>query len=288
MTMKPKTVTKIKKTIRNVLTVFLLIFIILPALWVVVSSFRPRRDILAKPAVWVPRDLSFKSYQMLFSGKKHGEMSVPVREYFRNSIIISVTSTIVAVGIGMLGGYAFSRFRFRGKNTLFLLIMLSRTIPGIALSLPLLIFYSYTKLIDTRIGIIVVYVALNVPFAIWLTDGFFREIPNELSESAQIDGCSRWQAFWKIDFPLAGPGIGASGIFAFLIAWNEFAIANVLTRTLRSKTMPVGLFDFVFEFVMDWRGMCTLAVIMLIPAVIITFIIQKNLVRGLTFGALKG
>jgi multiple sugar transport system permease protein len=166
--------------------------------------------------------------------------------------------------------------------------MLSRTIPGIALSLPLLIFYSYTKLIDTKIGIIIVYVALNVPFAVWLTDGFFREIPGELSESAQIDGCSRWKAFWKIDFPLAGPGIGASGIFAFLIAWNEFAIANVLTRTLRSKTMPVGLFDFVFEFVMDWRGMCTLAVIMLVPAVIITFIIQKNLVRGLTFGALKG
>jgi len=286
--MKRRTVKKLKKTVLMVVTVLLLIFIILPALWIVVSSFRPRKDILAKPAVWVPRDLDIKSYQMIFSGSRHGEMSVPVREYFMNSIIISVSSTVVAVGIGMLGGYAFSRFRFKGKNTLFLLIMLSRTIPGIALSLPLLIFYSYTNLIDTKIGLIIVYVALNVPFAVWLTDGFFREIPNELAESAQIDGCSRWQAFWKIDFPLAGPGIGASGIFAFLIAWNEFAIANVLTRTLRSKTMPVGLFDFVFEFVMDWRGMCTLAVIMLIPAVIITFIIQKNLVRGLTFGALKG
>jgi multiple sugar transport system permease protein len=286
--MKRRTVKKLKKSVLMVVTVLLLIFIILPALWIVVSSFRPRKDILAKPAVWVPRDLSLKSYQMIFSGSRHGEMSVPVRDYFVNSIIISVSSTVVAVGIGMLGGYAFSRFRFKGKNTLFLLIMLSRTIPGIALSLPLLIFYSYTNLIDTKIGLIIVYVALNVPFAVWLTDGFFREIPNELAESAQIDGCSRWQAFWKIDFPLAGPGIGASGIFAFLIAWNEFAIANVLTRTLRSKTMPVGLFDFVFEFVMDWRGMCTLAVIMLIPAVIITFIIQKNLVRGLTFGALKG
>jgi multiple sugar transport system permease protein len=286
--MKTRTVKKVKKVILYVLAVLLIIIITLPALWVVLSSFRPRKDILAKPAVWIPRNMSFKSYRMLFSHAKKGEMSVPVSEYFRNSIIISLSSTFVAVGIGMLGGYAFSRFRFRGKNTLFLLIMLSRTIPGIALSLPLLIFYSYTNLIDTKIGIVIVYVALNVPFAVWLTDGFFREIPNELSESAQIDGCSRWQAFWKIDFPLAGPGIGASGIFAFLIAWNEFAIANVLTRTLRSKTMPVGLFDFVFEFVMDWRGMCTLAVIMLIPAVIITFIIQKNLVKGLTFGALKG
>lgn len=286
--MNGKVIKKVKKTVLNIFTILLLIIITLPALWIVLSSFRPRKDILAKPAVWVPRNLSFTSYRMIFSGTKHGHMSVPVREYFINSIIISVSSTIVAVGIGMLGGYAFSRFKFKHKNSLFLLIMLSRAIPGIALSLPLLIFYSYTKLIDTKIGIIIVYVALNVPFAIWLTDGFFREIPNELSESAQIDGCSRWKAFWRIDFPLAGPGIGASGIFAFLIAWNEFAIANVLTRTLRSKTMPVGLFDFVFEFVMDWRGMCTLAVIMLIPAVIITFIIQKNLVKGLTFGALKG
>jgi multiple sugar transport system permease protein len=285
--MEQKKVKRLKKGVLNVITAIVLIIVLLPALWVIVSSFRPRKDILAKPAVWIPRELSFKSYRMIFSRARHGEMSVPVREYFINSIIISVSSTIVAVGIGMLGGYAFSRFRFRGKNTIFLLIMLSRTIPGIALSLPLLIFYSYTKLIDTKIGMIIVYVALNVPFTIWLTDGFFREIPTELSESAQIDGCSRWKAFWRIDFPLAGPGIGASGIFAFLIAWNEFAIANVLTRTLRSKTMPVGLFDFVFEFVMDWRGMCTLAVIMLIPAVIITFIIQKNLVRGLTFGALK-
>jgi multiple sugar transport system permease protein len=146
----------------------------------------------------------------------------------------------------------------------------------------------YFGFIDRIIGIVIVYVALNVPFTIWLTDGFFREIPPELSESAQLDGCSRWQAFWRIDFPLAGPGIGASGIFAFLIAWNEFAISNVLTRTLRSKTLPVGLFDFVFEFTLDWRGMCTLAVVMLVPAVIITFIIQKNLVRGLTFGAVKG
>jgi multiple sugar transport system permease protein len=286
--MRSKTVKKIKNTFLNVITGILLVVILLPAAWILLSSFRPLKEIMAKPAVWIPTELNTESYTMIFSGSRHGMKSVPVKDYFRNSIIISVTSTIFAVGIGMLGGYAFSRFKFKRKNTLFLLIMLSRTVPGIALSLPLMIFYSYTALIDTIIGMVIIYVALNVPFSIWLTDGFFREIPAELSESAQIDGCSRWQAFWKIDFPLAGPGIGASGIFAFLIAWNEFAIANVITRTLRSKTMPVGLFDFVFEFTLDWRGMCTLAVIMLVPAVIITFVIQKNLVRGLTFGAMKG
>jgi multiple sugar transport system permease protein len=286
--MDARTAGRIRSSLLNILTVVVVVIIVLPAFWVVLSSFRPQRDILAKPAVWIPRDLSLKSYKMIFSGARHGEMSVPVRDYFKNSMIISLSSTVCAVFVGMFAGYAFSRFRFRGKNSIFLLIMLSRTVPGIALSLPLLIFYSQTRLVDTKIGLIIVYVALNVPFTIWLTDGFFREIPVELSEAAQIDGCSYWKAFLKIDFPLAGPGIAAAGIFAFLISWNEFAIANVLTRSLTSKTMPVGLFDFVFEFVMDWRGMCTLAVLMLIPAVIITFIIEKNLVRGLTFGALKG
>ncbi len=284
MAMKEK---PLKQTFYYFLAVVILLVYIIPAGWITLTSLRPTKDILSKPPVWVPSDLSLKTYRMIFSRESHGEMSVPVKEYFVNSIIISFSSTILALAIGMLAGYSFSRFQFKGKNTIFLLIMLSRAIPGIALSLPLLMVYSRTALIDTKIGMIIAYIALNVPFTIWLTDGFFREIPKELDESASIDGCSPWMAFWRIDFPLAGPGIAAAGIFAFLLSWNEFAIANVLTKSLNSKTMPVGLFDFVNEFVMDWRGMCTMAVIMLVPAIALTIAIQKNLVRGLTFGALK-
>ncbi len=284
MAMKEK---PLKQTFYYVLAVIILLIYIIPAGWITLTSIRPTKDILSKPPVWVPSDLSLKTYRMIFSRESHGEMSVPVKEYFVNSIIISFSSTILALAIGMLAGYSFSRFQFKGKNTIFLLIMLSRAIPGIALSLPLLMVYSRTALIDTKIGMVIAYIALNVPFTIWLTDGFFREIPKELDESASIDGCSPWMAFWRIDFPLAGPGIAAAGIFAFLLSWNEFAIANVLTKSLNSKTMPVGLFDFVNEFVMDWRGMCTMAVIMLVPAIALTIAIQKNLVRGLTFGAIK-
>jgi multiple sugar transport system permease protein len=284
MAMKEK---PLKRTFYYFLAVIILLVYIIPAGWITLTSLRPTKDILAKPPVWVPSDLSLKTYRMIFSRESHGEMSVPVKEYFINSVVISVSSTLLALAIGMLAGYSFSRFQFKGKNAIFLLIMLSRAIPGIALSLPLLMVYSRTALIDTKIGMIIAYIALNVPFTIWLTDGFFREIPKELDESASIDGCSPWMAFWRIDFPLAGPGIAAAGIFAFLLSWNEFAIANVLTKSLNSKTMPVGLFDFVNEFVMDWRGMCTMAVIMLVPAIALTIAIQKNLVRGLTFGALK-
>jgi len=166
--------------------------------------------------------------------------------------------------------------------------MLSRAVPGIALSLPVFILWSRLGIIDTPLSLILVYVAMNVPFVVWLTDGFFRQVPLELSEAAQIDGCTRWQAFWRVEFPLARAGIASAGIFAFLISWNEFALASQLTRSTDSKTLPVGLMDFTAQFTIDWAGMCAMAVIIIIPAVVLTFIVQKHLIAGLTFGGVKG
>jgi multiple sugar transport system permease protein len=260
--------------------------ICLPGLWIVLASFRPTVEIMAKPPVWIPQDLSFDAYVAMFSGV--GQGGIPIIEYFRNSLIISVTSTAIALAIGMAGGYAFARFRFKAKSSIFLGLMLTRTVPGIALSLPLFFVYSKLGIIDTHFGLIIAYVALNVPFTIWLIDGFFRQVPKDLAEAAQIDGCTRWQAFWQVEFPLAGPGIASAGIFAFLTSWNEFALASQLTRSVNSKTLPVGLLDYTSEFTIDWRGMCALAVIMIIPALVLTFIVQKHLVSGLTSGAVKG
>lgn len=260
--------------------------ICLPGLWIVLASFRPTVEIMAKPPVWIPQELSFDAYVAMFSGV--GQGGIPVIEYFRNSLIISVTSTAIALALGMAGGYAFARFRFKAKSSIFLGLMLTRTVPGIALSLPLFFVYSKLGIIDTHFGLIVAYVALNVPFTIWLIDGFFRQVPRDLADAAQIDGCTRWQAFWQVEFPLAGPGIASAGIFAFLTSWNEFALASQLTRSVNSKTLPVGLLDYTSEFTIDWRGMCALAVIMIIPALVLTFIVQKHLVSGLTSGAVKG
>lgn len=260
--------------------------ICLPGLWIVLSSFRPTVEIMAKPPVWIPQDLSLEAYVAMFSGV--GQGGIPVIDYFRNSLIISVTSTAISLAIGMAGGYAFARYRFKAKSAIFLGLMLTRTVPGIALSLPLFFVYAKLGIIDTHFGMILVYVALNVPFTIWLIDGFFRQVPKDLAEAAQIDGCTRWQAFWQVEFPLAGPGIASAGIFAFLTSWNEFALASQLTRSTNSKTLPVGLLDYTAEFTIDWRGMCALAVVMIIPALVLTFIVQKHLVSGLTSGAVKG
>jgi multiple sugar transport system permease protein len=263
-----------------------MLIICLPGAWIVLNSLRPTVEIMAKPPVWIPHKLSLDAYISMFGAL--GQGGVPVLDYFRNSLIVSITSTAIAIAIGMAGGYAFARFRFQGKSALFLGFMLTRTVPGIALSLPLFIIFARIGIIDTYLALILTYVALNVPFTIWLVDGFFRQVPRDLADAAQIDGCTRWQAFWQVEFPLAGSGIASAAIFAFMTSWNEFALASQLTRSVNSKTLPVGLLDFTSEFTIDWRGMCALAVVMIVPAFVLTFVIQKRLVSGLTFGAVKG
>jgi len=274
-------------TAAHFVALFLAMLIICaPGAWIILNSLRPTVEIMAKPPVWIPHELNLGAYRSMFSVV--GQGGIPVWSYFRNSLIISVTSTIIAIAIGMSGGYAFARFPFPGKSAWFLGLMLSRTVPGIALSLPLFILYARLGILDTHLALIIAYVALNVPFTIWLTDGFFRQAPKDLAEAAQIDGCTRWQAFWQVEFPLAGPGIASSAIFAFLTSWNEFALASQITRSVKSQTLPVGLLDYTSEFTIDWRGMCALAVVMVAPALALTFVIQKRLVSGLTFGAVKG
>ncbi len=268
-------------------TFLLMLVMCLPGLWVVLSAFRPNREILAKPPVWVPEQLTLDNFGKIF-GFGAEQVGIPVGSYFMNSLIIALTSTVIALAVGIAGGYAFARFRFRGKNAVFLGLMLFRAVPGIALSLPIFMLWSWIGLINTRPGLIIVYVSLNVPFTIWLIDGFFRQIPASLSEAALVDGCTRWQAFWKIEFPLARSGIAAAGVFAFLTSWNEFALASQLTRSTASKTLPVGLMDFTAQFTIDWAGMCAMAVIIIIPALILTFLVQKHLISGLTFGGVKG
>lgn len=284
---------RLSSALLDVLVWLILIVMLVPALWLVFTSVRNPVEVNARPPVWIPRELTLDGFKPLFGQATEMTGAIPFDRYFFNSTVVALVSTIVAVTLGTMAGYVFARYRFRGKNMLFLGIMLSRAVPGIALSLPLFLLFarvsqaSPLKLIDTQLGLIIVYVAVNVPFTIWLMDGFFREIPSELSEAAQLDGCSEWQTFTLINLPLALPGLAASAIFAFLAAWNEFQIAGVLTRTINSKTAPVGLFDFTGQFTIDWRGMAAMATVMMIPAIAFVLIVQRNLVRGLTFGAVK-
>ena len=276
------------RLIMNGLAWFFLILLALPAFWIVLTAFRPNAEINSSPPVWIPREITFEAFGNMFGLNPDVRQRVPVEDYMRNSLIASVTSTVVAVSVGTLAGYAFARFRFRFHTVAFLGIMLSRAIPGVALSLPLFILFNQLKLVNNIWGLAFVYIAINIPFSTWLMDGFFRQIPKDLTEAAYIDGCGHFSAFWRVELPLALPGLATAAIFAFLAAWNEYQIVSVLARSSAARTFPPGLFDFTEQFTFDWRGMAAMSVIMMIPAIVFVILVQRNLVSGLTFGAVKG
>jgi multiple sugar transport system permease protein len=280
-------------TLRDILLWVIVLIFFLPALWIIITSIRPNVEINTRPPVWIPSAIDLTSYKILLGmpapeGAFGMGASIPVADYARNSIVIALTSTLIALSLGTMAGYVFARFRFRGKNGVFLSMMLLRAVPGVALSLPLFILFVRIGLSDKIPGMILAYSAMNIAFTAWLMDGFFRAIPEDLDEAALIDGCSRWTSFLRVDLPLALPGVAASGIFAFLTCWNEFALATVITRTPASRTFPPALYEFTGSFVSDWRGMTAMSVMMLIPAVIFVALVQKQLVQGLSAGAIKG
>ena len=279
--------------LRDIVLYIIILIFFLPSLWIVLTSIRPNVEINTRPPVWLPKTLDFSSYEILFGmptppGAFDLGGSIPVPSYARNSITIALVSTFLALTFGTLAGFAFARFSFRGKNGIFLSMMLARAVPGVALSLPLFVLFARLGLSDSVLGMIIAYTALNIPFTAWLMDGFFRALPQELDDAALIDGCSRWTALLRVDLPLALPGVAASGIFAFLTSWNEFALATVITRTATSRTFPPALLEYTNGFVSDWRGMCALSVLMLIPSVIFVALVQRQLVEGLASGATKG
>ena len=291
-TVKPRPTTRRRIHWRDVganwLAFTVIAILALPAVWIILTAFRPNLEVNASPPIWIPRALTLDAFESLFGLNPSTASGVPVMRYLTNSLTISLLATALSVPIGTAAGYAFSRFDFVGSRVLLLLLLLTRAVPGVALSLPLFLLMRNIGLIDTVQGLAFVYMALNIPFTAWLMDGFFRRIPRELDDAAYVDGASHWQTFWKIDLPLALPGLGAASVFAFLASWNEYQIASIITKTPASKTFPVGLSDFTTQFTVDWRGMAAMSVLMMIPAIIFVLLMQRSLTKGLTFGAVKG
>jgi multiple sugar transport system permease protein len=279
---------KRNQALLNVLAFAIILLMLFPAVWVVFTSIRPYSEINKSPVVWIPMEITLEAFGNLFGQNPEMVSQAPIGRYALNSIIVALFSTGFSIALGTAAGYAFARFRFRGHTVMFLGLMLSRAIPGVVLGLPLFILFSQLGLLNQLSSLIIINVALNIPFTAWLMDGFFRHIPFDLDEAAYIDGANHWQVFWLIDLPLARSGMTAAGVFAFLASWNEFQIVSLLSRSPEGKTFTVGLLGFIQTFTSDWRGMAALSVLMMIPAIIFVILAQRNMVRGLTFGAIKG
>jgi multiple sugar transport system permease protein len=205
---------------------------------------------------------------------------------FVNSLIIAVTSTLLAVSLGTITAYGFSRFRVKGEADLLFFILSTRMLPPIVVAIPMFLMYRAVGLNDTHIGLIILYTAFNVSFAVWLMKGFIDEIPKEYEEAALVDGYTRMQAFFKIVLPEAATGIAATAVFCFITAWNEYAFALILTNR-RAQTAPPFIPSQVGTGLQDWTVIAAGTVLFLLPVAIFTFLLRNHLLRGMSFGAIR-
>jgi multiple sugar transport system permease protein len=205
---------------------------------------------------------------------------------YLNSLIIGFGSTFLAVFLGVLAAYAFSRFRVPLRDDLLFFILSTRMMPPIAVAIPIYLMYRQLGLSDTLLGMIVLYTAVNVSLAVWLLKGFIDEIPREYEEAAMVDGYTRFQAFWKVVLPQASTGIAATAIFCLIFAWNEYAFAVLLTSG-EAQTAPPFIPIIIGEGGQDWPAVAAGTTLFLIPIVVFTILLRRHLLRGITFGALR-
>lgn len=271
---------------------------LLPVLALISWSLTPINDLLSKPAPLIPIPPSFDNYREAFFAQTIGAggtrmfASTAARSTLLNSIVVSLSVTVIGLAVGSLGAYAFSRFsRWRSMRGIFFGLTLTRMIPGLVMVVPWFIIFKAAGLLNSRIGLVITYTSFIVPLVVWVLKGYFDTIPRSVEQAAQVDGCTRLQAFRQVVLPLAGPGLVAAAIFSFLVAWNEFVYAAMLTGTEKAQTIPVtiGVLVGVVGYEVKYFGVLfAVAVVAVIPPVLIALVLQRYLVQGMLSGSTKG
>jgi multiple sugar transport system permease protein len=256
-------------------------FAVIPLIWMVLTSLKTNREITQETSL-VPQTLTSENYISLFSGREFGA-------YLTNSIIVTALSVAIALILGTMAAYVLARFRLWGGVDRYIGfgLLMVRLLPPIVIIIPIFLVAQQLGLLNTLLGLIIIYAAFNVTIVVWMMESFFREIPVDLEEAAMVDGDTRFTAFRRIVLPLAAPGLVATGIFTVITTYNEFLFALVLTSTPSAETMPIGAATLIGRINVDWGAMSAAGVIGALPIVIFSIFVQKHLVRGLTMGAVK-
>ncbi len=258
--------------------ILLTIITLFPIYWMVIISMRSKLEIFAGPKLYQTSIFADNYYRPLFKDI-YGKFLI-------NSLIISTGNTGLVLLLAMFAAYAFSRFRIFGSGTLFFWTITNRMAPPAAFILPFFLMFTKIRLIDTHIGLILLYCIFNLPFAIWLLKGMIDVIPKELDEVAAIDGCSILGTIWHVILPVAKPGLAVTAMMIWIFSWNEYLFASILT-SMKARTITTGLAEFVTVIGTNWGEMAAVSVVSLLPAVIFLGYIQKYIITGLTFGAVK-
>lgn len=269
---------------RSLVVFFLLValFIFLaPLVWVAITSFKTIPEAYEWPPTMWPENFTFEAYVNVW---KYRDFST----IFVNSVIVSTISTVFSAILASFAAYGFSRFKFRGNKFILFLFLFTQMVPGILLLLPYFIFMSKLGLINTHFALILAYTSFSLPFCTWMLKSFMDSIPKDLDEAAMIDGANRTQTIFLVIFPLALPGIAATVLFGFLVAWNHYLFAMGLTTSPAMYTLPVGIASLQGEFRVAWNELMAGTIIASLPALMIYIFLQKWFVQGLTAGAVKG
>lgn len=233
------------------------------------------------PLQWIPRPATLANYASVIRDP------ALVHE-FLNTLIIASTTTVIALIISILGGYGFSRYRFHGRDTLLWTVLLTQLFPRVVVIVPYFVILRNFQLINTYQGLVLVYLMVVFPVAIWMLKGFFDNLPKEIEEAAVMDGCSIFRMLWSIIIPMSRPALAAVTMYAFILAYNEFLFALVFTNGLAKRPLSVGLAFFIDDAGVDWGELMAASLLMSLPAIVVFSLAQKLLVHGLSEGAVKG
>jgi multiple sugar transport system permease protein len=271
----------VKRAFTAIVTSLLLAVVLLPIYWMVAASLKSNKEI-TQDATLYPHAPTFDNYIRLLSQKQFDA-------YLMNSLVVTAASVVLALILGSLAAYVIARFRlrFRLERVVGLSLLTLRIVPAVVIMIPVYLLMLQFDLLDSWLGLIITYTALNLTFCVWMMESFFREIPVDLEEAAMVDGDSRLTAFRRITLPLAAPGLVATAIFAIIVTFNEFLFALVLTATPNAMTMPRGTATLIGRIDTDWASMAAAGVMGALPIVVFALMVQRHLVRGLTLGAVK-
>jgi len=274
-----------KRRIKSIaLHLFLVLFTLLavyPVLQVISISLRPGDRLYSTSLALIPEGATLSAYRIILFEKEF-------LLWMRNSLLVTISVTVLGVALASTAGYAFSRFRFPGRGIGQLSFLVTQMFPATMLLLPLFILLRRFGMVDTLVGLTVAYVATALPFCVWTMKGYYDSIPVELEEAALVDGTTRIGAFWKVTLPLSAPALMITALFSFISAWSEFMVARVIIQSRGLNTLPLGLESLAGTFQTEWANYSAGAVLVCLPVVALFLALNRYLVSGLTLGGVKG
>ncbi|HHV11500.1 MAG TPA: carbohydrate ABC transporter permease [Clostridiales bacterium] len=267
--------------LRMLILALILFMALFPLFWMVLTSSKNMTELLKIPATILPENFTLEAYRTVWVDK-------PFVTYISNSLKISIVATFLGMVVSCMAAYGFAKFRFPFKKTLLMFVLVAQMFPSTSIIIPLFSIYKSYGLYDSHLGLMLLYATISLAFSIWMMYGYFKGVPRELEEAARIDGGGALKIFVNIILPISKPGIAAVGVYAFMCSWNEYLYSLILLTTDTKYTISLGLSRFITEFGTYWNEMGAASIVVTIPTLLIFMLLGKNLIAGLTAGAVKG